>query len=102
MSAYDTARRKTKDSSHPKYKLAAVIYKSGRVLSTATNSHVWGRHAEIRAIGRRTYPGASIVISRDNDRVSKPCGECERAIRKAGIVKITFINDQGELECKRI
>lgn len=94
----------------------AVIVKNRRVLSVGINKqknadivtpHAINRaeyftvHAEIDAINRcANTEGATIYIARVNkngeERFSRPCDNCAKAIREAGIRVVIYTLTEGE------
>lgn len=88
---YKIALKEAARSNRPKYKMAAAIIKSGRVLSVATNGSRTGRHAEMRAITGLNFTGAIMYIARHGgEEMSRPCRACFMLIKSAGIKKIVF------------
>jgi pyrimidine deaminase RibD-like protein len=80
----------------PMKRMAAMIVKGGKVLSIAANHR--NKHAECRAIRpHEDYVGASIVVARVNNRISRPCSKCMEKILAAGIRTIIYINRSGNL-----
>lgn len=96
----------------------AVIVKGGRVLSTGWNKnrnhpaivspeHIkteCSYHAEevaIREAGEDNVKGAVIYVARVSkngaDRDSKPCPKCAALIRQAGIKRVVFTMEAGEI-----
>lgn len=96
----------------------AVIVKGGRVLSTGWNKnrnhpaivspeHIkteCSYHAEevaIREAGEDNVRGAVIYVARisknGDDRDSKPCPKCAALIRQAGIKRVVFTMEAGEI-----
>lgn len=72
-------------------RMAAVVVRGGQVLSFATNHH--HRHAEARALRpHMDYTGATVYVMRLNKKVSKPCPECQNALKAAGIRKAVYVN----------
>lgn len=99
----------------------AIVVRSGSVLSIGTNKwrndistagilHDQGRskdisiHAEVDALSRVANPrGATIYVARVNragqPRLSKPCSECAKALKKAGISKVVYtVTDDDDLD----
>lgn len=98
----------------------AIVVRAGSVLSTGLNK--WrndiltsgilfdeGRstavsvHAEIDALSRAKYTkGATLYIARINKkgtpRFSKPCKNCAKAIKEAGISKIIYTTNDLDLD----
>lgn len=96
----------------------AVVVKGGRVLGIGWNKvrnspsnvspeHIktdCSYHAEevaIREAGEDNIKGAVIYVARVNrhgeDRDSKPCPKCASLIRQAGIKRIVFTMEAGEI-----
>jgi tRNA(Arg) A34 adenosine deaminase TadA len=96
----------------------AVVVKGGRVLGigwnknrnnpqTVSPEHVksdCSYHAEeiaIREAGEDSIKGAIIYVARvnrhGNDRDSKPCSKCAILIKKAGIKRVVFTMEAGEI-----
>lgn len=94
-----------------KWKHGAVVVKSGRVLSIGVNKQrnaemqtyakdyetCFTVHAEIDALARvpkREQRGATIYVARVNvngeERLSRPCENCEEALVAAGIKNVIF------------
>lgn len=93
-----------------KQRHGAVLVRSGRVISVGWNvlkndpnniseQHMdyCSVHAEAMAIARASRPaGATIYIARNKsgqERFSKPCSGCERAILEAGISRVVYTVD---------
>jgi len=91
-----------------KFKLGAVIIKRGRIIGFGYNSlkthpkfgskkHFKTLHAEgaaiysCRKLGNDTT-GATMIIYRKGCRNSKPCEECQKLIKTAGIKKVIYTN----------
>lgn len=93
-----TAYKLSKHSQHHKYKMAAVVLSGGRVLSWANNSHRVSRHAELMAIARDIdFTGAVVIVVRENGGCSRPCRACFHVIKQAGIRKMIFVDEQGNM-----
>lgn len=94
-----------------KQRHGAVIVRSGRVLAhgwnllkndpnNISNEHLerfCSVHAEAMAIARcKKAVGATIYIARNKsgrERFSKPCDNCEKAIKEAGIARVVYTTD---------
>lgn len=103
----NVAKELAERSSH-NYKLGAVIYKHGKIVSTGYNKtnrgvnkhygHWSGSlHAELSAIinARTDLTGASIVVARRYGRLARPCTHCLAAIKEAGIKQVWFTDGLG-------
>lgn len=97
----------------------AIVVRSGSVLSIGTNKwrndistagilHDEGRsrdisiHAEVDALSRVANPrGATIYIARVNRtgkaRLSKPCINCAKALKEAGVSKIVYTLNNDDM-----
>lgn len=96
----------------------AVVVKGGRVLGTGWNKnrnhpkivspeHIktdCSFHAEevaIREAGEDNIKGAIIYVARvsrtGHDRDSKPCPKCTTLIKRAGIKRVVFTTEAGEI-----
>lgn len=95
---FSRALKKSKNSKHPKQKMAALVVKSGRVLAMAVNGKRTGRHAEVRAVAQdRDFEGATIYVARLGKGISKPCRSCFLLIKQAGIKKMVFVDEDNRL-----
>lgn len=87
-------------------KVGAVIFDSHGIFSWGWNHAGFngnGMHAEHHAIwrgNRKRMKGATIVVARFKPTgvlgISKPCDLCIPKIMKAGIVKIVYLNRDGD------
>ena len=99
---------KLADKSTMRYKMSAVIFnKKGRIINTGYNRwllighhdvvpHRTSIHAEADAIigcSLRDLYNSSIFVFRRNFRNAKPCHNCTKMIRNAGITQIYYSND---------
>lgn len=83
---------------------AVVMGNGGRILAKACNNYGNGNHAEIRALKRIPHDAREsatvIVVVRAMKRkkfgLSRPCPDCQRAIREANI-KIVYYSLDGEV-----
>lgn len=101
------AEEAAKSSYH--YKLGAVIFKQGKVISKGYNDTKRGfsgyrgywegsLHAEIAALvkARTDVSGCSILVHRRNSGDSHPCSSCMAALKSAGIKNI-YYSEAGQL-----
>lgn len=85
------------------YKLGAVIYKQGKVISRGYNDTKRGfsgyrgywegsLHAEISALirARSDVRGCSILVFRVGGGDSRPCHSCMAALKAAGIKNVVY------------
>lgn len=82
----------------------AVVVSGGRILAKACNHYGSGAHAEVRALKRVPHEAKDsatelIVVRARKDRKfgnSKPCPECQAAIKEARI-KVVYFSTDGEV-----
>jgi pyrimidine deaminase RibD-like protein len=91
------ANKAAEESKHHQHLMAAVVTKGGAVLSMEANAESGRGHAEARALRpHHDYRGATIYIVRLNGRrVSKPCPNCTKKIKDAGISTVVFTDVDG-------
>jgi len=96
-------------ASEYKFRMAAIVVKSGRVLSVATNYNKrsrstppnrWSTHAEIRALRSASdTKDATLYVARlakDNSyATSKPCAWCMEHIITAKISRVVYTIDNS-------
>lgn len=83
----------------------AVILAGNRILSKACNNYKNWCHAEVRAIKRiprqiRHRATTLIVVRAARGKkygLSRPCPDCQKAIRQTNIKKIYYTTDNGTL-----
>lgn len=99
------ALHEAEKSTH-RYKLGAIIFKQGKVISKGFNKtnrgvsyfgrHYWegSLHAEISAIinAKCNVAGSSLFVARRNSLCARPCVSCLAAIKEAGIKDIFYTN----------
>lgn len=86
------------NSTHDDYKMGSVVVKGGALYSFAWNLNKWRSHAETRAIRPHNYyHGATIYVARLNGLASHPCVNCLKAIIEAGILRIVYNDEVGNL-----
>lgn len=89
-------------STHPQYWHSALVLKGGAVISQGWNHD--GRHAEVVALGK-LWPSKRVgttVISLRMGRdgrlgMAKPCPECSRALKEAGVTRVYYSDRKGEV-----
>jgi deoxycytidylate deaminase len=96
--AWRTAKTSECDDQH-----GAVLTMGSRVLKTAVNSAAGGgrglqvtQHAELRLVRdtrnwRQNHEGGTVYSARFHAfPISKPCEECQEALRESGIVRVVY------------
>jgi deoxycytidylate deaminase len=101
------AMRLTRRSTHRRHAMGAVVVRGGAVLAAAANGGRKGQCAERLALrwkgasaGR--FAGASLYVARSNGLCSKPCADCQSAIKRAGIKVVWFVNANGQMDMWRV
>lgn len=99
-------------STHHRFRLGAVVVKSGRVLSQGVNvakkgpdtpPHRESIHAEVNAIrGVNNVEGSTIYVARldsfDAMAMAKPCEYCIHHMEANGIARVVFSVSENEAE----
>ena len=94
----EMAYKNCANSTHPQHRMTALVVKGGSVLSIAHNLDKRRGHCETRALRpHQDFKGATIIIVRSNGRISKPCPNCRAAIKRAGIKKVVYINEDCQV-----
>jgi tRNA(Arg) A34 adenosine deaminase TadA len=83
---------------------AVVIGNGGRILAKACNNYDNERHAEVRALKRVSHDAKDdveeimVVRIRKSQKygMSKPCAECQAAIKAANI-KVVYYSTNGDV-----
>ena len=108
---FNIARKIAKRGQHSKYKMGAVVVRGGAVLSMAHNlgretQHGVpnrGRHAEERALSpHRDFTGATMCVARLDAKISKPCDRCMQKIKEAGIRKVIYVDNDGNITVQNV
>ena len=112
----DKAIKLSRLSDYPQFKHGAVITKNGNVLGMGVNrmvnnpgsisdDEVAKKHASIhaevaalKACGKANLTGATIYVARTSrifsrPAMSKPCENCQEALREAGIKRVYYTID---------
>src|SRR5258706_9471215 len=85
----DRALELAKRSTHPQHRLGSVIVKGGSVLGVGYNEGHFKKCAERKALrAHSSYVGAVLYVIRQNKRMSRPCKNCAKLIRDAGIKSV--------------
>jgi len=101
------AHRLTRRSTHRRHALACVVVRGGAILSAAANGSRKGQCAERLALRPKRvlegrFAGASLYVARSNGLCSKPCADCQEAIKRAGIKSVWYVNASGQYEEWRV
>jgi deoxycytidylate deaminase len=101
MKWLELARKLSLSSTAIQQKMAAIVVKGGSVLSVGVNHKM--RHAEARALRpHMDLAGATIYVARQNGRCSRPCPDCHRKIRQAGIDRAVYVSWDGLVVTERV
>lgn len=106
---FDLAKKISKLSTHPQFKIGCVIVKGNKVISVAFNeikthpksTHPYGQlHAEISAVldaDRDELQKAEAYVYRQHWNgvwaIAKPCQYCELALIKSGIKTVHYTDN---------
>jgi len=104
MNSYiELAYKISSRSKHKQHHLACVIIRGGSVLSMAANLNEWNKCSERRALKKHMdFNGASLIVVRSNKKMSKPCIKCQKAIKRAGIKKVIYIDWDGNIKVEKV
>ena len=100
----------------------AVVYKNGTIIQSGRNQYcglerlrhyksnrIWSVHAEMNALAslpKNITRGADIIVvkvNREGDLVnSKPCRVCMSLIKRTGIKKVLYSDDNNIIRSKRM
>ena len=89
-----------------KYKLGAIIFKGGSILSRGYNYDTI--HAEEHALKKlkpHQIEGADILVVRINTTglaMAKPCKKCHSKLVENGIKRVFYSNNEGTIEIMRL
>jgi deoxycytidylate deaminase len=102
--------KETADKSIMKFKIGAALVKRGKILAVGHNSKKthprFGSKKEfmtMHAEGNLLYnaeklgidtKGCTIIVYRRNWLNSKPCESCQKLIKKSGISKVIYTNNE--------
>lgn len=89
-----------------KHKHAAIILANGKILAKACNNYDNERHAEVRALKRVPHEVKDLIDEivvvriRKSQRfgMSKPCKECQEAIKEANIKVVYYTTNEETIE----
>lgn len=117
----ESARRHSKKSNFPHYRMSAILVKGGRVMSIGVNksgsghlkapeytyiSHTMHRgiHAELAAIlaaNEEDVRGATLYVSGETSKggliMSKPCLACQSILKRYGIKDVFYHDREGSV-----
>lgn len=103
---------------HKIYKMGAAVVRGGSVIAVGFNRRE--KHAEESALGKLVNDGKSsrfrtkndacnadvyvARIKKDNKKQgsSRPCENCWKHLREAGIRKVFYFNEKGEVVCEKV
>jgi tRNA(Arg) A34 adenosine deaminase TadA len=109
-------RRAAKEAkkSQENHKIGVVLVKGGKIVATTYNMKIqseifnpisYSKHAETRALTKRKYfediEGCICYVARIRKEqpfgLSKPCKECEKALRAAGISAVYYTTNDPNI-----
>lgn len=97
---------------HKRYKVGAILVKSGKAISHGANSYkthpkmgIKTLHAEIQALIGVQYKdlrGSTVFVARLNKSgqlgMARPCSTCHHILKEYGIRDVYYTNQQGLTE----
>jgi deoxycytidylate deaminase len=97
------ALREASKARHPQHRHGALLLRGGNVIARAHNfSHLHAEEAVIGRAWRSKIKGTTLVVIRVTRggqlSMSKPCERCLSLIAAAGVRKVIYTNNVGELE----
>jgi deoxycytidylate deaminase len=108
---FDLAKKLSKKSSHPQYKLGCVIVRGNEIVSIGFNqlkTHPKSvtpykqLHAEINAVlsaDKKDLSNCEVYVYREHHdgslALSKPCQYCQAVLESVGIEKVYYTHDNG-------
>lgn len=110
----EIALKEAEKSKH-RYKLGAIIFKQGKIISKGYNQtnrynrfnygHWEGSlHAELAALlgALKRARGASLMVVRKGYRMAYPCPDCMAALKDAGIKRVFYTTNNFTIDMERI
>lgn len=108
----DKAKLVARTGIHRRYKVGAILVKSGKVISQGANSYkthpkmgIKTLHAEIQALIGVRYKdlsGATVYVARLNKLeklgMARPCSTCHHILKEYGVRTVYFTNQLGLTE----
>lgn len=114
---FDLAKKMSKKSNHPEYKIGGCIVNNSKIISLGFNkykthsrsNHPYKHiHCEmdcILGVDTNSLEGSTLYLYRENKQgtiaSSKPCKWCNELIKKAGIKFICY-TDYGDFKKERV
>jgi deoxycytidylate deaminase len=100
------ARQHARRSNHPQFRLAALVLRGGNIVSIGWNKdHLHAEHTALNRAWRSDLEGSSLLVVRLKKSgtfgMARPCPDCMQRIHTAGIKKVMYTNEVGELETIR-
>lgn len=97
------AVKEAKKARHKQHGHAAILLKGGRPVAVAHNhSHIHAEHAVITRAWRTGTEGATVMVIRlrkdGTIGMSKPCPQCMTRMVGAGIKKVIYSDNDGNLK----
>lgn len=92
---------------HRQHKFGAVLLKGGRMLQASHNfSHIHAEHAVLNKAWRQDIEGSTMLVIRIRKNgtlgLAKPCKLCMKRLAQAGVKKVIYSNNLGQLETVKL
>lgn len=101
------AIRLSEKARHKCHRHAALVYRGGNLVAQGVNHDEV--HAEVQALKklwpdhRRGTTVLSVRMTRGGKLgMAKPCPECEEYMREAGVKKVVYSDDNGQMQTMRL
>lgn len=99
--------KEAKKARHRQHRFGAVLIRGGKPIEAAHNhSFIHAEHAVLNRAWRSDIDGSTIVVARlrkdGSLGMAKPCDLCMSRLIEAGVRKVVYTNNVGELETMRL
>lgn len=90
-------------SNHPEHRIACLLIRGGKIISTGWNAnHQHGEHSALNRVWENGADGAVafvVRVRRDGTiGMAHPCDLCMQRLKEAGVRKVIYTNQEGQLE----
>lgn len=102
-----TAIKEASKARHRQHKFGAVLLKGGKPIQSSHNfSHIHAEHAVLNRAWRQDVEGSTILVIRMRKNgtlgLAKPCKLCMERLAQAGVRKVIYSNNLGQLETVKL
>lgn len=94
-------------ANHRQHRIACLLVKGGSIISTGWNTgHIHGEHHALNRTWENGARGATAFVVRVRKDGTwgnaMPCGLCQERLKEAGISKVVYTNDVGEIHTLKL